>query len=187
MNWNLPDSMNFEPQRLQPTIENEEEKKKIFGVELGRGKNPFDAALIACNNNTNQALWVSQRWINDPIVLAAKDKYVDNTYAPEEQLDADQFTAMLLKLANEKNASNTFYLLEGKDRVKLLELYGQAKGYLGKNSNISSNNLTFKQINIKLVKPEHKEEKVIEQLHNEDQLLNNKLPLPKLKLVSQKG
>lgn len=182
MEWKLPDSLDFNQplaERLKPAIENEAEKKIKFGIELGKGIQSFQAACNVCGDNTSEALYICQNWINDPIVLENKQRSVDSS---QEELDAEAYAALLLTMAKEKNASNTFYILEGKDRIKCLELYGQAKNFLGKNAIPVNNNITFKTINVKFVKPETKQEKIIEELPIGDNI-NPKSSL-KLKLVS---
>lgn len=182
----IPDVMNFDKpiERLKPTIENEEKVKQAFGIELGKGVQAFQAACN-CGQETSKALFISQHWLNDPLVIAAKDLYLKTVYNSEALLDADELAARLLEMAEERNASNTFYMLEGKDRLKALELYAKIRGY-DKSNPINNNNFTFKQMIVKFVEPENKE-KVIEhsssELPNEEQLSNIKSPL-KLKLVS---
>lgn len=171
----------FAPGPISVHIENADEKKRLFGEQLSKGLQAFEAACVVCGERTSEALYISQNWLNDPIVLKAKQN-VNNSV---EQLDADQYAAMLLKLANEKNQSNTFYILEGKDRVKLLELYGQARGHLGKNALTNLQQFNIRQINVKFVEPERKEEKVIDLQPSDDNLENsNNKSNVKLKLVS---
>lgn len=179
----LPDVMNFAPSSVPSVvIEDEVNLKKAFGTQLGTGKQAFDAACEVCKNNTSQALYISQHWLNDPIVIAAKEFYIKTVHNAGTLLDANEYAALLLKMANEKNASNTFYILEGKDRLKALELYGKARNFLGSENQIN-NNVTFKQMVVKFVEPK-KEEKIIEQLPDDaTQILNNKSNV-KLKLVS---
>lgn len=180
----IPDMMDFTPkpsettESFKPVISNELEVKQKFGLALGKGKNPFDAALEATDNNTNISLWVSQRWLTDPIVLEFKEKTVVNS---NPLLDADQLAAKLLQMSVEKDRSNNFYILEGKDRLKALELYAKVRGF--DKSNTSTNNITFKQINVRLIEPIKKEQVQHSEI-NEEQIINNKLPTPKLKLVS---
>lgn len=176
--------MNFPVERLGPSIENEEDKKKQFGIELGKGKQAFEAACVVCGERTSEALYVSQNWLNDPIVIAAKDLYLKTVHNSKDLLDADEFAAKLLRMAEEKNASNTFYVLDGKDRVNLLSLYAKVRGF-DKSVAAPANNFMFKQINVRFVKPEPKillEEKLIDQSPKEDNP-NNKSSI-KLKLVS---
>lgn len=181
----IPDVLEFDKpiDRLKPNIENEEEKKKKFGTLLGSGKQSFEAALEVCGQETNIALWISQRWLNDPIVLGSKDLYLKTVYNSNELLDQDELAAKLLEMAEERNASNTFYMLEGRDRLKCLELYAKVRGY-DKTPVAGSVHNTFNKMVVKFVEPEKKEEVIEHQSLNEEQLLNNKLPTLKLKLVS---
>ena len=163
MDFRLPDIMSFEKpsQALKPLIENETELKKAFGSQLGLGKQSFDAACEVCGSNTAQALYISQHWLNDPVVLAAKEIFIKTVHNSNTLLDAEELAAKLLQMANEKNASNTFYLLEGKDRLKALELYAKVRGF--DKSVAPTTNITFKQMVVKFVEPK-KEEKIIDQL-----------------------
>lgn len=178
----IPDVMDFTDkgtQSLKPTIENEEEVKRNFGMALSAGKSPFDAALLATNNNTNISLWVSQHWLNDPIVLAAKELYLKTVHNSKELLDADELAATLLVMSKERDRSGNFYILEGKDRLAALALYAKIRGF-DKSAAPSINN-TFNKMVVKFVAPDKKEETIIDQLPNEVNI--NKSPL-KLKLVS---
>lgn len=181
----IPDMVDYSQrsmESLKPSIDNdnEDEVKRTFGMALGAGKQAFEAALEATGNNTNLALWVSQRWLNDPIVVASKDLYLKTVYNSKELLDADELASKLLEMAEERNASNTFYILEGKDRLKALELYAKIRGY-DKSAAPSISN-TFNKMVVKFVAPEKKDElPVID--NNEAQLSNIKSPI-KLKLVS---
>lgn len=184
MPWNLPEALDFSlplADKLKPNIINEEEKKVAFGKELGKGLQAFQAACNVCGHNTSEALYISQNWLNDPTVLAQKTNTVNNL---QEELDADAYAKLLLSMAKEKDRSNTFYTLEGKDRIKCLELYGQVKNFLGKNATPVSNNLIFKTINVKFVRPEPKQEKVIDELPAEKLSNINPKSALKLKLVS---
>lgn len=186
MSWNIPDIVDFSTTKdLSPIIEDMENKKKLFGIELGKGTNPFDAACLICGDNTNVALYISQHWLNDPIVIASKDLYFKTVYNSNELLDANQLAARLLEMAEEKDRNNLFYMLEGKDRLAALKLYAEVKGMIGKTAvDQSTKNFTFNKMVVKFVAPEKKDNNVIDQLPNEEQLLNPKLPPLKLKLVA---
>lgn len=180
--WQIPDTVDLRVSSIPaPNIDNADEVKKLFGIALGQGKDPFSAALDATNNNTNIALYVSQRWLLDPIVVASRDLYSKTVHNSDELLDADQLASKLLEMAEERNASNSFYMLEGRDRLKCLELYAKIRGY-DKSAAPSISN-TVNNMVVKFVAPEKKDNSQQidnQQLSNE---LNNKSPL-KLKLVS---
>lgn len=182
----IPDMLDFKPKAgdsLKPHIENEEELKKAFGMQLAAGKQPFEAALTVTNSNTNISLWICQRWINDPIVIASKDLSLKSVYNPEELLDAEELAANLLRMANEKDKTNTFYLLEGKDRIATLKLYAEVRGLIGKQAvDQSTKNFTYNKMVVKFVSPEKKEE-IVDNSNDVQLPNNNKSPL-KLKLVS---
>lgn len=173
--FKLPDTFEIEK---PAAIENEAALKQLFGIELAK-KTPFEAACAVCGNDTNRALFVMQNWLTDPIVIAAKDKYKETAEASTTLLDKDQLAAKLLRMAEEKNANNSFYLLDGKDRLKALELYADIKGYKNKENNTSPVLLNNQMI-IKLVEPERKEAKTID---SNDAQIQNPNPPVKLKLV----
>lgn len=184
MNFKIPDVLEIERPKTswtaKPFIENEEEKKKLFGIELAK-KPPFEAA---CNvfQDTGVALWVVSNLLNDPVVRASKDKYLEAVDSSASSLDKEQLAAKVLKFADEKNASNTFYLADAGDRLKALELYAKLKNYLNPKDN-SNFSFTHNSMTIKLVEPEKKEiqAKIIN--NNEETISNNNITPLKLKLV----
>lgn len=169
--WNIP----------EPIIENADEKKRLFGLELAKYP-AFKAACEVFKDDTNTALYVSHNWVNDPIVVAAKDKYLEAANTSQALLDKEQFARMLLNMASEKNASNTIHLLDGKDRLKALELYAKVTGLIDTKADpLLTQNFVHNSMTIKLVEPEKKEQKIINAT-NEAPIINNNSPL-KLKLV----
>lgn len=189
--FNLPDVFEVEPPKLapksawkipEPTIPNADEKKHLFGIELAKAP-AFKAACEVFKEDTNTALWVSTNWINDPIVIAAKDKYLEAADTSQTLLDKEQFARMLLNMANEKNASNTIHVLDGKDRLKALELYAQVMGYKDTKSDPTlTQNFIHNSMTIKLVEPKDKEKEIKQIDNNEVEIQNINSPL-KLKLV----
>lgn len=160
---------------------NDETLKRQFGIELTKTEKPFEAACVVFKNNTQAALWISQYWINDPIVLASKE-----TSAPQNKklLDKEELAAKLLTMADEKTADGRFFLHELKDRRETLKLYSEVMGFTGKiDVDASTNNFTNNVMKIVFVKPkqqEIKEEKIIEHQEQETAVI----PLPmKLKFA----
>lgn len=177
----IPDVLEFSPSTIPtPIIEDMENKKSLFGVELGKGEQAFQAALNVCGQNTKEALFISQRWLNDPIVVASKDVYLKTVHNSNSLLDAEELAARLLEMAEERNASNTFYMLEGKDRLKALELYAKIRGYDKSSIVPTQQNFIHNQMTIKLVEPEKKE--IIERVIQEPEVVQSVSPI-KLKLV----
>lgn len=185
MNFKIPDVLEIERPKTswtaKPAIDDIEEKKKLFGIELAK-KPPFEAA---CNifQDTGIALWVVSNLLNDPVVRASKDKYLEAVDSSASSLDKEQLAAKVLKFADEKNASNTFYLADAGDRLKALELYAKLKNYLNPKDN-SNFSFTHNSMTIKLVEPEKKISELPKIINNnEDQNLNNNITPLKLKLV----
>ena len=169
--WNIP----------EPVIENADEKKRLFGLELAKNS-PFKAACIVFQDDTNTAIWASTNWANDPIAVAAKDKYLEAADTSQALLDKEQFARMLLNMANEKNASNTVHILDGKDRLKALELYAKVRGLIDTKPDPSQTTFVHNSMTIKLVEPQSKEKPVVTLETNEVENKNTNSPL-KLKLV----
>ncbi len=167
----------------EPAYRSDQGLKRLFGIEWAKNLKPFEAALVVFGDNTNAALWVSWNWITDPVVIAAKDAYNQNTELNEKLLDKDQLAARLLKFAEEKDVSGRFYVLEGKDRLAAYKLFAEIQGFIGKFSiDASTNSFTNNELKITLVKPDtiiKKETKIIEQ----EAEIENNFPID-IKLVS---
>ncbi len=181
----LPDTMEIDRPKPMggwavpaPAIEDEEGKKKLFAEFLANGLKPFEAACSICGQDTSLALWIAQNWLNDPIVKQLRET-VDTG---QSLLDKNQLALKFLNMAEEKNASNTFYLLDGKDRLKALELFAKVKGYLD-TKDTSTQIFTHNHMTIKLVEPEKKMVSSPTTIDNEPPIQNSNSPI-KLKLVS---
>lgn len=185
--FNLPDAFEVETPKKsawnipEPIIDNADEKKHLFGIELAK-HSPFQAACNVFKDDTNTALYVSHNWVNDPIAVASRDKYLEAADTSQALLDKEQFARMLLNMASEKNASNTIHILDGKDRLKALELYAKVTGLIDtKQDPLLTQNFVHNSMTIKLVEPKSKE--IPTQIdNNEDQIENTNSPI-KLKLV----
>lgn len=169
----------------KPAYHNDIQKKKQFGIELAKRKNQlnaaFNAGLVIFGDDTSAALWVSREWVNDPIVLAAREEQLSSQVQETVSLDREQFAARLLQEYEAKNLSGTAYLYDDKERVNLLKLYADVKGFLKQDAAPIINNNLVQGLTIKLVKVEPKEEpKPINQ--NSEIQNQNSLPV-KLKLV----
>lgn len=166
------------------TIPNEEEKKKLFGIELAKDHpNPFEAALLVFPDDTATSLWVSQNWLNDPVVIGSKDLYAATIGAKSKILDKDQLKVKLLSISEEKVHGR--YLATPQERLKALELYAKISGYIDQAKiELNNNTLIDNKMQIVLVKPQQKEElKEIDVTPNLDTLP----PPVSIKLVSNKG
>jgi hypothetical protein len=170
------------PKPIEPAYRSDEGLKRLFGVEWAKNPKPFEAALIVFGEDTNAALWVSWNWLTDPIVLASKDAYAQNTELNEKLLDKDQLAARLLQFAEEKDVSGRFYVLEGKDRLAAYKLFAEIQGFIGKLSiDASTNNFTNNELKLTLVRATkiEQEPEIIEQ----EPVIENTLPV-NIKLVS---
>lgn len=173
-----------------PAYHDDVNKKKQYGVALANRNNQAMAGFLAgCDvfEDTSAALWVSREWINDPIVLEAREQRLKTVEVERGTLDREQFAARLLSLSEEKNLAGTHYTFDDKERVNLLKLYAEVKGFTGKASDGATitNNTLVQGLTIKLVKPEEKEEPKTLNVPNSNPQNSNTNGLPlKLKLVS---
>lgn len=153
------------PQHQEPIWAKDEEKKKLFGIELAKGhSNPFSAACEVFPN-TADALWVSINWINDVVVLAERDlhrKRLDSDVTP---LDKNQLGARILRRVDER-APNGYALIDAETELKYLELYAKINGYL-KPDNVNSNNFIANEMKVVVVSSEQKREKPVTETFDE--------------------
>ena len=166
--FNLPEVFEVAPLLVPattsiPEIQNLEEKKKKFGVELAKTE-PFKAACEVFED-TKIALWAIANLQNDPIVIASKDQYLKTVNNSAALIDKDELAIKVLKFAEEQNASKTFYLVDAKDRLAAYKLYAELRGYLN-NKDVGNTNYFINNngMTITLVEPEQqiRKEKVIE-------------------------
>lgn len=120
----------------------EELLKKAFGIELARNPGePFQAALSIFGDDTGKALMASQVWVRDPLVIQSRDEYLAEN-GVEVKLDSKaELAAKILKFADEKNADETRYLHDGKDRLSAYKLYAEVMGYIEKPQVVNNNNV----------------------------------------------
>lgn len=166
------------PEAPKPSWANDENQKKLFGIELAKHSTAFEAAC-AMFEDTSHALWASHNWKSDPIVIASRDIY--NETANLNLLDKNGLASKLLKFADEK-APNGFPTVDAKDRLAAFRLYAELQGFIGKNEIIPGNN-TFNDnrvMKILLVKPEN--QKTIE--HQTEEIQDEIQPIKGIKLVS---
>ena len=180
-------------QAPKPSYQDDSGLKNRFGVELAKVSNPLDAASKIFPDDNSKALWISFNWLNDPVVIAARDIYLKTVELSSPPLDREQLASKVLALAEEKILSHKLGCLipvaEAKDRIAALKLYSDILGYTGKvEIDQSVKNITNNELIIKLVKPEAKEvAKVIDHAPNvkSSEILNKASSLPiSLKLVS---
>src|ERR1700743_3896688 len=71
----------------KPDFADNEELKKSYGVELGRGLDSFIAGMEIFNQELPKALWASLNWARDPVVIASKDAYLQTLRKAQKPLD----------------------------------------------------------------------------------------------------
>lgn len=176
-------------QKVIPEYQNDENLKKLYGVELAKGSNPFEAAKTVLGEN-DKAVWASFNWLSDPVVLASRDVYLKTLQASVPPLDREQLAARVLSMAEgepiERNGVR-LPTIEAKDRISAFKLYSEILGYTGK-VEIDNSTKTFNtnnELKIVLVRPADKKPTVIDQAPNvKSEIMNDKTPLPiSLKLV----
>jgi hypothetical protein len=168
-----------------PSWKDDEELKQAFGIALAQNfKNSFEAACSIFGKETNKALWASTKWLEDPVVIKAKEEYSAITAVKEELLDKAALSRKLLEFSEERiifNGENR-YAAEAKDRLAALRLYADIQGFIAKDSISTTINNQPRFMEIKFVEPDKKEVvKTIEHESKVDDILENS-PV-KLKLV----
>ncbi len=161
---------------IEPAYRNDFAKKLEFGKLLKSGLKPFEAA-IKLFENTSDALWVSQNWLNDPVV-AQSPELEEKTL---KLLDKEALAAKVLAFADEKDITGRFYVNESPERLKALELYAKIAGHIVKENIVVPITNDNRTMNIRLVSPE---KKVEEAEVTEAFVENNIVPLRGIKLVS---
>lgn len=175
------------PKPAKPVFEESDVNKKLYGVELAKGLTAYEAAKAVFPEGQGVCVWVAQNWIAEPVVIAAKDEYLQAIDAKSKNLDKEQFLAKVMDFydATYEIGGTKRYVNEGKDRLAALKLYAEAKGFVNKNTiEIDNSKTTNNFVGIKLVKAEPKEDKskVIE-LPNTQSKISNSDAIPQLKLV----
>ncbi len=178
--------------QAQP-YQSDENLKKLYGIELAKTENPFEAAckLFADETDNNKALWISFNWLTDAVVIASRDVYLKNLELSQPALDREQLAAKVLALAEgEKVLINGKKVptIEAKDRISAFKLYSEILGYTGK-VEIDNSTKTFNhnEMVIKLVKAEDTKPAVTVVPNAKSEIVNDVVPPPvTLKLVSAK-
>ena len=85
-----------------PDYADDENLKKRFGIELGKGLKPFEAASTLTEGNAAKALWISSNWLGDPIVIGSKDAYALTVKEVAKPLETEQLLAKRLEFADER-------------------------------------------------------------------------------------
>lgn len=182
-------SVAAQPAKQIPEYQTNENLKKLFGVELAKSSNPFEAAKIVLGEN-DKAVWASFNWLSDPVVLASRDVYLKTLEAAVPPLDRERLAAKVLALAEGEKIKIDGIdrsTVEAKDRIAAFKLYSEILGYTGK-VEIDNSTKTFNtnnELKIILVKAEDKKPVVIDQAPNaKSEIMNDKTPSPiSLKLV----
>lgn len=160
----------------------DESKKQLFGIELAKGHpSPFVAACTVFKEDTGAALWASQNWINDPVVIASTDAYKKTLANQIELLDKEGLARRLLAFSEAK-LPNGALANEGKDILAAYKLYAEILSFKSEAPIINNN--AINEIKVVFVKPTSKEpEKVIEAVEEPTHI---DLP-PNIKLVSNRS
>lgn len=168
-----------------PEAANDDANKKLFGIELAKCNEAFEAAS-SLFKDLPTVLWVSRHWATDPVCLASRDLYLKTIALDVPTLDKTQLAAKVLKFAEEKDTQTNRYLVEAKDRLGALRLYSDIMGYTGKiDIDASTKNITNKAMTVVFVSPDKKDEpKTINQIPNtKSEILNNETSPINIKLV----
>ncbi len=177
-------------QKTIPAYQTDENLKKLYGIELAKTNNPWEAAKTVIGHD-DRAVWVSLNWLADPIVIASKDAYLKTLEEAAPPLDREQLAAKVLALAEGEKidigGGVKKATIEAKDRISAFKLYSEILGYTGKVEidNSTNNNVINNELKIVLVKPEQKKVMTINEAPNvKSEILNSSVPSPvSLKLV----
>jgi len=160
---------------IRPDFADDEELKKAFGIALAKHQDGFKAGLEIFPDATAKALWASSNWANDATVIANRDAYLKAAKKVEKPLDKEELLSEILIAAQ--------CAYEAKDKAPLFKLYAEVAGYIGKTAEVTVNNNNTNQfMSIKFVKPDTKENRIIDQAPNTQSKISNSVPA--LKLVS---
>ena len=145
----------------KPIFADTEANKKLYGIELAKGLTPYEASKVIFPDGQGVCVWVAQNWIADPLVIAAKDQYLQAIEVKSKNIDKEQYLAKVMEFydATYEIGGVRRFVNEGKDRLAALKLYGEAKGYVNKNvieiDNSTTNNTNNNIRSRKLVYSSH--------------------------------
>lgn len=107
---------------------------------------PFEAARRVFGEDHARVSYVASAWVRDPVVLAEQERLIEE-FGPEEFLPSKAEYARVVW----RNANNPSIPVE--DRVKLLNMYGDIRGFKEKPGVVINNNTnTLVQNRVMLVK-----------------------------------
>lgn len=161
-----------------PAWQHDFEKKQEFGRLIKQGLKPFEAAIKIFMNDNSAALWAANHWPNDQAVKAI----VSQEEKDLKLLDKEAIAAKVMAFVDEKDSSGRFYINEGQDRLKALELYAKICGYITNQPIPIAQTLNDnRRMEIVLVSPEKKQDNSIVQ--NIEETTVETLDLP-VKLIN---
>jgi hypothetical protein len=152
--------------------------KQRFGEALSKYPTAFEAACSVFGADTNRALWASKEWLNDPIVIEAKQD-VDK---PEKILDKDSLCHKLLEICDERQQG--YYIVDAEVKLKYLELYAKIQGYIGKVEAPTFNNFANNSLKLVFVKPDNDiQAQPVKQIEHEEIETETQFTPLKIKIV----
>lgn len=181
--WSAPPKVTSLP---LPAYADDEDLKKLFGIELGKGLKAFEAATIISDGDASKALWISSHWLSDPIVIASKDAYAITLKQTTKPLDKEQLLAKILELSeNDLCDDHGRPIVDAKERLSALNLYAEISGFKVKaadTANSNTTNNTFNKITkVVLVSPTVSKQDINPNIKSKIQ--NVEIPSLPLKLV----
>lgn len=119
---------------MQNTV-SEREQKQQFALELLKDPtDPFKAALRVFGENTGMALLASNRWPDDPEVLAITQKAVDELGDMHFLPSKADLARLAWNTANNER-------IDTDNRIKAMRLYGDIRGFIEKQGTVINNNV----------------------------------------------
>jgi len=121
-------------------------EKKQFAALWITERDPFKAAIKLCPDNTNRALWISAKWVNDEIVLDEKQTLEDSDYALKCLPDKAAFAKQILDKMEKTHDPDAY--------AKLGKLYADIMGFVEKKQSLKIDKPNIPNV-IELVSPEY--------------------------------
>jgi hypothetical protein len=121
-------------------MDDEAEQKKAFAAEWLRNPDAFKAALaVVGTQDAGRALFMSNNWVIDPLVLQLKAELLDEHGAKAFLPTKEEFARSILDLAEVARATE--------DKLKALRLFGEVMGFIEKpTTNINNNVVTANRV-----------------------------------------
>lgn len=120
-------------------------EKEAFGIALAL--HPDDAFKAACavfGDDSGSALRASQQWVRDPVVIAAKLKFIEENGKKSDVPAKEEMASEILKtIAQRKSEDGQRFVYDARERLQAYELVAKLLDYMPKTGaaiNVTQNN-----------------------------------------------